>query len=212
MDKALKQRLVGASVLIALAVVVLPMLLGGRPEGGTQETQKIEIPPQPPELSFETRRYPIGQQTPKNQGASQGDEPDETVTQLPAPRKPAVTPVPAAETAGTESGVPAGDEPVVADSVTAPVSASGAGESGAAGRYVVQVASFGALDNANSLSGVDRPRQVRRGNPAPCTGRAIRFRDGCQPGRAGAGVKNQRSQTSRGGPSAGTGSTGHNAG
>jgi len=119
MDKALKQRLVGASVLIALAVVVLPMLLGGRPEGGTQETQKIEIPPQPPELSFETRRYPIGQQTPKNQGASQGDEPDETVTQLPAPRKPAVTPVPAAETAGTESGVPAGDEPVVADSVTA---------------------------------------------------------------------------------------------
>ncbi len=154
MDKALKQRLVGASVLIALAVVVLPMLLGGRPEGGTQETQKIEIPPQPAELSFETRRYPIGQQTPKNQGASQGDEPDETVTQLPAPRKPAVTPVPAAETAGIESGVPAADEPVVAASVTAPVSASGAGESAAAGRYVVQVASFGALDNANSLSGV----------------------------------------------------------
>ena len=29
MDKALKQRLVGASVLIALAVIVLPMLLGG---------------------------------------------------------------------------------------------------------------------------------------------------------------------------------------
>ena len=154
MDKALKQRLVGASVLIALAVVVLPMLLGGRPEGGTQETQKIEIPPQPSELSFETRRYPIGQQTPKNQGASQDDEPDETVTQLPAPRKPAVTPVPVAETAGTESVVPAVDEPVVADSETAPVSASGAGESAAAGRYVVQVASFGALDNANSLSGV----------------------------------------------------------
>ena len=67
MDKALKQRLVGASVLIALAVIVLPMLLSGRPEGGKQETQKIELPPQPSELSFETRRYPIGEQNTRGQ-------------------------------------------------------------------------------------------------------------------------------------------------
>ncbi len=64
MDTALKQRLVGASVLIALAVVVLPMLLGGRPDGDVQETQKIELPSQPPELDFETRRYPIGENAP----------------------------------------------------------------------------------------------------------------------------------------------------
>ena len=62
MDKALKQRMVGASVLIALAVIVLPMLLGGRPEGETQQTRKIELPAQPPDLRFETRRYPIGEQ------------------------------------------------------------------------------------------------------------------------------------------------------
>ena len=43
MDKALKQRLVGASVIIALAVVVLPMLLSGRPEGGAPESQVAEI-------------------------------------------------------------------------------------------------------------------------------------------------------------------------
>ena len=67
MDKALKQRMVGASVLIALAVIVLPMLLGGRPEGENQQTRKIELPAQPPELSFETRRYPIGEQDPEQQ-------------------------------------------------------------------------------------------------------------------------------------------------
>lgn len=61
MDIALKQRLVGASVLIALAVVVLPMLLGGRPEQAAQQSQRIELPPQPAELDFQTRRYPIGE-------------------------------------------------------------------------------------------------------------------------------------------------------
>ena len=64
MDKALKQRLVGACVLIALAVIILPMLLGGQPEQG-QEAEKIELPPRPKELSFETRRFPIGQQPPE---------------------------------------------------------------------------------------------------------------------------------------------------
>jgi len=63
MDKALKQRLVGASVLVALAVVVLPMLLGGRPESA-QDARPIEIPPRPQELSFEKRRFPIGEQAP----------------------------------------------------------------------------------------------------------------------------------------------------
>lgn len=64
MDKALKQRLVGASVLVALAVIILPMLLGGRPDAG-QDTRPIEIPPRPPEVSFETRRFPIGEQDPQ---------------------------------------------------------------------------------------------------------------------------------------------------
>ncbi len=68
MDIALKQRLVGANVLIALAVIVLPMLLGGRPDGAAPESQKIELPPQPAELDFETRRYPIGETPAPRQG------------------------------------------------------------------------------------------------------------------------------------------------
>ena len=65
MDKALKQRLVGASVLIAFAVVVLPMLLSGQ-QGDQQESRQIDLPPKPPEMALETRRFPIGDQ-PANQ-------------------------------------------------------------------------------------------------------------------------------------------------
>ena len=60
MDKALKQRLVGASVLIILAVVVLPMFLSGRSDTLKQESRQIELPPKPDELSIETRRFPVG--------------------------------------------------------------------------------------------------------------------------------------------------------
>jgi DedD protein len=60
MDKALKQRLVGASVLIVLAVIVLPMLLSGRSDTFKSESRQIELPPKPEELSFETRRFPVG--------------------------------------------------------------------------------------------------------------------------------------------------------
>ena len=60
MDKALKQRLVGASVLIILAVIVLPMLLSGRSDTLQQESRKIELPVEPEELSVETRRFPVG--------------------------------------------------------------------------------------------------------------------------------------------------------
>ena len=50
MDKALKQRLVGATVLIILAVIVLPMLLSGRSDTLKQESRQIELPPKPEEI------------------------------------------------------------------------------------------------------------------------------------------------------------------
>ena len=63
MDQALKQRLVGATVLIVLGVILLPMLLSGQPEF-QNETARIEVPEKPPELSIETRRFPVGGRDP----------------------------------------------------------------------------------------------------------------------------------------------------
>ena len=137
MDRALKQRLVGASVLIALAVVVLPMMLGGRPDGDSPESQKIELPPQPSELDFETRRYPIGEQVPKPQA-----DRSEAVA------KPLPTPDPVVESIPDREALPsieiAEEPPVeVIPLETQPEDT---------GRYIVQVASFGAVDNAKRLS------------------------------------------------------------
>ena len=69
MDKALKQRMVGASVIIALVVIVLPMLLSGRTENGAQQSQKIELPPRPEALTFETRRFPVDEAQPRPETA-----------------------------------------------------------------------------------------------------------------------------------------------
>ncbi|MCH7505806.1 MAG: SPOR domain-containing protein [Proteobacteria bacterium] len=150
MDKALKQRMVGATVLIALAVIILPMLLGGRPEGDSQQSRKIELPAQPPELSFETRRYPIGEQGLEQQAKKDPSTPEDTVRQLPPPKVPAskVDKPDAVNSTVGKSGI---DEqasvPVVTSNASVPLE-----NSPDTGRFVVQVASFGALDNANRLS------------------------------------------------------------
>lgn len=77
MDKALKQRLVGASVLIILAVIVLPMILSGSSDRLKQESRQIELPPKPEELSIETRRFPVGVSNKPSPAKGQGTVKDD---------------------------------------------------------------------------------------------------------------------------------------
>jgi DedD protein len=140
MDIALKQRLVGASVLIALAVIVLPMLLGGRPEGSIAESQKIELPPQPAELDFETRRYPIGESPPASVPPPAREAAGPTAKPLPTPG----STVKAAPEPEVVEPAAAEEPPLPQPLPRAPLDAEA--------RYVVQVASFGSADNANRLS------------------------------------------------------------
>ena len=174
MDIALKQRLVGASVLIALAVIVLPMLLGGRPEEGAAESQKIELPPQPEELDFQTRRYPLGEAPASRPPESVSPDPGEGVR--PPGGAPAEEPAEAGPGAvtrvelkprevedalltaepGEGAGPAAGDSGIPDEQQKpAPTPESGALQTAATaggGRYIVQVASFGSLDNATRLA------------------------------------------------------------
>lgn len=57
MDSALKQRLIGAAVLIALAVIFVPMFLSGSPPKTDTVTESLSIPPAP-EREFQTRVVP----------------------------------------------------------------------------------------------------------------------------------------------------------
>jgi DedD protein len=61
MDSALKQRLLGAAVLIALAVIFVPMFLSNAPQQQQQNaTLNLDIP-KPPERKFETRTLPVAE-------------------------------------------------------------------------------------------------------------------------------------------------------
>lgn len=64
MDSALKQRLLGAAVLIALAIIFVPMFLSSSPPKQDNTTLDLQIPPTP-ERKFETRTLPAtGPSTP----------------------------------------------------------------------------------------------------------------------------------------------------
>jgi DedD protein len=147
MDIALKQRLVGAGVLIALAVIVLPMLLGGRPDGTIADSRKIEVPPQPEELDFETRRFPVGESA---QARAQEPAESQPARPLPVPGRQEVSPSEPDETVEApvqETPVPtaSSETPTLPQPIPEPPTDD-------ASRWVVQVASFGSMANANRLS------------------------------------------------------------
>ena len=114
MDKALKQRLVGASVLIILAVIVLPMLLSGRSDRLKHESSLIELPPRPDELSIETRRFPVGIPNKPSPTAEQPavDDQEQTQTEkvdLASANIETQVPNPQQETGVSEDQVPVSD-------------------------------------------------------------------------------------------------------
>lgn len=59
MDTSLKQRLIGAIVLVALAVIFLPMLVTGPARNSTADSVPLEVPGAPANAQFETRELPL---------------------------------------------------------------------------------------------------------------------------------------------------------
>jgi len=165
MDKALKQRLVGASVLIIFAVIVLPMLLSGRSETLNTESRQIELPSRPEELSFETRRFPVGVPDKATPPAVEQNAKDDA----PAEIARADLPIPQLEidTTATKKNTNA-DTELAADNVEKPpavttviiqpeektpaITPELVDNSQAHGRYLVQVASFSNVKSANTMA------------------------------------------------------------
>ena len=178
MDRALKQRLVGAGVLIALAVILVPMLLDGQPPGTVQQTQIIELPPRPEELNFETRRFPLANQPAPGSAATAVDAGPLGRLPTPAAVEPSVVADPGSTDAVVEedssspeapvavSAEPEEFAPAAAVDTPAPLStaevvqpeqaAPAAGDTTApeevdGGRYMIQVASLSSDENARRL-------------------------------------------------------------
>lgn len=162
MDTALKQRLVGAIVLIILAVIVLPMLLSGRSETLKQESREIEVPTRPDELSLETRRFPVGVPNrpeaipPVEQEASR-QQATPSVTAEKTDQAEVAEVNPPIVGAGTEES-PTVEKAPVAATIAIPASESQKEQKpladvfSATPRYLVQVASFSNEKRANTLA------------------------------------------------------------
>ncbi len=105
MDTSLKQRLIGALVLIALAVIFLPMLIKGpAPDSGVSDVP-LNVPATP-DARFETRELPLVSPGTTPDGGAVGMDSTAPV-QAPAPETPetrqadaAAQPLPAATAAG----------------------------------------------------------------------------------------------------------------
>lgn len=139
MDPRIKQRLVGAIVLISLAVIFIPFILEGPDDEWTPRTQDM---PQPPRIDYQAEvELPIPQAVPEPvevpasaQHAQEAGEPANPEAP-PTPSEPAVPEPPAAQAAASQ--------PVSSKSVPAPA--------GTGGKWVIQVGSFSQQPNASGL-------------------------------------------------------------
>lgn len=186
MDSALKQRLIGAAVLVALAMIFLPMLLKG-PDTAEPDAARVPLDmPQAPDQPFETRELPLTAPSPVTSEDGvlgmdprpvPADDPNAVATVdqtgLPPARteyEPEPEPTPAAtpdtdtaQAVDAATGLPA---PAVAPPVAAPPAAAAPvaaapaplPATAAGGRYAVNVGSFSNLDNARALA--DRLRSA----------------------------------------------------
>lgn len=166
MDSTLKQRLIGAAVLAALAIIFLPMLLKG-PD--VREPDAAEVPlsmPASPSQDFETRELPLTVPDAVPPGGAVGMAPGSTPPSTPEQPVPDsavadVAPPTATDAADAVVSAPAPAAPATATPVAAvpvkpavvesPLPPSEAARVGA-GRHVVNVGTFANLANANALA------------------------------------------------------------
>lgn len=170
MDTRLKQRLIGAAVLVALAVIFLPMLIGGpEPEAGSN-TVPVDVPARD-DRRFETRDLTLAPPVPAPTPSAPEVAPvvDENhvatvdttgaparidaVSGAPVGTSPAPAPAPAA------TPPPASTPPASTPAQGAQPAAPAVPAATASGRWAVNLGSYANATNANAL--VTQLRQQR---------------------------------------------------
>lgn len=154
MEPALKQRLLGAVVLIALAIIFVPMLFSGSAPKQESVTTNMEIPPLPTRefetrvLSVDAARDAAGTEPVQH---VQGPEPVATVDTKVPPRveaMPEATPeAPRSVETTPIAAVPDSTPEVPAVASAAQIEAGRAAD----GRYLVHLGVYAAAGNANDL-------------------------------------------------------------
>jgi DedD protein len=143
MDQMLKQRLIGAIVIIALAVIFIPMILEGPDDELSPRTQ--DMPP-PPIIDYQTEvELPMPEESTEPSESLADTTTDLEVSAIPEP------PISKSEVVTIEAEAPVQQaEPSVA-TPTSPAIPSRAVTSITTGGWILQVGSFSQQANALSL-------------------------------------------------------------
>ncbi len=149
MDRALKERIIGAVVLVALVVLVVPVFLDGPPAEQQVLSERVPLPGQD-ESQTQTVVLDRNRTEPVPAGPSARNEP---AAESPPAASASDTPAPAPETAAaqaetvTESPAPAeqAEEPAPAAESPSPAASS-------TGMFAVQLGSFSNRENAETLA------------------------------------------------------------
>lgn len=159
MDSALKQRLIGAAVLIALAVIFVPMFLSGSPPRTETVTENLSIPPAP-EREFQTRVVAaeggkVTAPAPLAERAAGGGDKVATVDASANPRLESEVAYPQAGATPAAAPPPSGAAVATARPVSStpprPAVERAAPTAGSAGRYAVHLGIFANSGNAEAL-------------------------------------------------------------
>lgn len=148
MDTGLKQRLIGAAVLVALAVIFLPMLVKGpAPDSGVSDVS-IKMP-DGPEGDLETRELPLVMPGEVPKGGAVG------MDTTPVDRPSAATAPPT--TAAADPAATGSDEPVSSDPAA---TASALPATAAGGDYAVHFGAYASQKGADTVVALAKAAQL----------------------------------------------------
>ncbi|WP_420233320.1 SPOR domain-containing protein [Pseudomonas sp. ABY48] len=158
LDKAYKQRMVGALVLVALAVIFLPMLFSRQDE---QRQVTVDAPAAPqapsvPPVQVEPVAVPEPQALPQEPVPSDEELAEQSAPSMPiapapaAPSKPAATPAPAPAPAAP-AVKPAPSQPITAATTKPDTTQSRVDANGLSVSWSVQLASLTSRESAENL-------------------------------------------------------------
>jgi DedD protein len=158
MDQGLKERLVGAAVLVAIAVWLIPWVLDGPEEGAEAPASSLQLPSAEEPMPMRTQTLKLGDApeqtagsapvpvtTPTAQPAAAPPEPAKDATASPREREPEGEARLAAATGAAE-------RPTVAPPKAEPAAAAPKPEAKAQGDWTVQLGSFEDEANAKRLA------------------------------------------------------------
>lgn len=157
MDRALKERIIGATVLVLFVVLVVPVFLDGPNSNDEVISQNVPLPGQ---SGDENQTIVLNRDRDQPVPAANNNRPavteEKEVEATPAPVQ--EDPQPATEEAVENDPEPAAEKPVetkpetAEDTAPAQAEAAAPVESSSTGMWAVQLGSFGDQDNADKLA------------------------------------------------------------